>query len=152
MRKAALSQPISDKKDHKQLSPRTRRHPPPCASELPSSREGASFQHRIKPHQYTAEGVSTSSHPHQDDLVNLFFHFSCSMYLTPGGLKHPKTLSIPRDTYSDPWDRKGLPRWLSGKELACQHRKHQRPGGSIHGPGRFPRGGNGNPLQYSCLE
>ena len=24
--------------------------------------------------------------------------------------------------------------------------------GSIPGPGRSPRGGNGNPLQYSCLE
>ena len=24
--------------------------------------------------------------------------------------------------------------------------------GSIHGLGRFPGGGNGNPLQYSCLE
>ena len=24
--------------------------------------------------------------------------------------------------------------------------------GSIPGSGRFPEGGNGNPLQYSCLE
>ena len=24
--------------------------------------------------------------------------------------------------------------------------------GSISGPGRFPGGGHGNPLQYSCLE
>ena len=24
--------------------------------------------------------------------------------------------------------------------------------GSIRGSGRFPEGGNGNPLQYSCLE
>ena len=24
--------------------------------------------------------------------------------------------------------------------------------GSIPGSGRYPRGGNGNPLQYSCLE
>jgi len=24
--------------------------------------------------------------------------------------------------------------------------------GSIPGSGRFPRGGHGNPLQYSCLE
>jgi len=38
----------------------------------------------------------------------------------------------------------GLPRW------------HYFPGirdmGSIHGLGRSPRVGNGNPLQYSCLE
>ena len=36
-----------------------------------------------------------------------------------------------------------------GKESAC-------PGagdaGSIFGSGRFPGGGNGNPLQYSCME
>ena len=42
----------------------------------------------------------------------------------------------------------GLP---SGKELACQGRRYK-----IHrfnpGSGRSPGGGNGNPLQYSCLE
>ena len=27
-----------------------------------------------------------------------------------------------------------------------------RDAGSIPGSGRFPGGGNGNPLQYSCLE
>ena len=27
-----------------------------------------------------------------------------------------------------------------------------RDAGSIHGSGRFPGGGHGNPLQYSCLE
>ena len=45
----------------------------------------------------------------------------------------------------------GLPRWLSGKEPTCQHRRH-RDVGSIPGWGRSPGGGNGNPLQYSCLE
>ena len=42
----------------------------------------------------------------------------------------------------------GLPRWHSGKEFACS------AGGvcSIPGWGRFPGVGNGNPLQYSCLE
>ena len=38
----------------------------------------------------------------------------------------------------------GLPWWLSGKESTYQ-------AGSIAGSGRFPRGGIGNPLQYSCL-
>ena len=28
----------------------------------------------------------------------------------------------------------------------------KRDMGSIPGSGRFPRGGHGNPLQYSCLE
>ena len=41
----------------------------------------------------------------------------------------------------------GLPRRCSGKESACQCRRHE------FDPrwGRSP-GGNGNPLQYSCLE
>ena len=42
----------------------------------------------------------------------------------------------------------GLPWWFSSKESACQ----ARDAGWIPGSGRFPEGGNGNPLQYSCLE
>ena len=41
-----------------------------------------------------------------------------------------------------------LPWWLSGKESA----HNVRDGDSITGLGRSPVGGNGNPLQYSCLE
>ena len=41
----------------------------------------------------------------------------------------------------------GLPRWFSGKESAC----NTEDVGSIHGLGRSPEEGNGNPLQYSCL-
>jgi len=41
----------------------------------------------------------------------------------------------------------GLPQWLSGKESAC----HAGDLGVIHGSGRSPGEGNGNPLQYSCL-
>ena len=37
--------------------------------------------------------------------------------------------------------------WLSGKESACNS-GHM---GSIPGLERSPGGGNGNPLQYSCL-
>ena len=42
----------------------------------------------------------------------------------------------------------GLPWLLSGKESACQYRRYR------FNPwfGRSPGGGNGNPLQYSCLE
>ena len=39
-----------------------------------------------------------------------------------------------------------LPRWLSGKESTCQYLV------SVPGLGRFPGEGNGNLLQYSCLE
>ncbi|CAN0527361.1 unnamed protein product [Rangifer tarandus platyrhynchus] len=38
-----------------------------------------------------------------------------------------------------------------GKESACQCRRCKRHS-SIPRLGRFPGGGNGNPLQYSCLE
>ena len=41
-----------------------------------------------------------------------------------------------------------LPRWLSGKESACQAGDR----GSILGSGRSPGKGNGNPLQCPCLE
>jgi len=43
--------------------------------------------------------------------------------------------------------RMGLPQWLSGKESAC----NAGDMGSIPGSGRFPGGGNGNRLLYSCL-
>ena len=42
----------------------------------------------------------------------------------------------------------GFPRWLSGRESACQ----AGDTGSIPWSGRSPGEGNGNPLQYSCLE
>ena len=42
---------------------------------------------------------------------------------------------------------KGLPRWLSGKELTC----NAGEAGPIPGLGRSPGVGNSNPFQYSCL-
>ena len=42
----------------------------------------------------------------------------------------------------------GLPWWLRGKESAC----NAGATGSIPRSGRYPGGGNGKPLQYSCLE
>ena len=44
-----------------------------------------------------------------------------------------------------------LPRWLSVKEPTWQSRWCRRPGFDPW-VRRFPGGGNGNPLQYSCLE
>ena len=41
-----------------------------------------------------------------------------------------------------------LPWWLSGKESTCNAGNT----GLIPGLGRFPGGGNGNPLQYCSLE
>ena len=42
----------------------------------------------------------------------------------------------------------GFPGGSEGKESAC----NAGDLGSIPGSGRSPGGGNGNPLQYSCLE
>ena len=45
----------------------------------------------------------------------------------------------------------GLPRWLNGKESAC-NAGNTGDLGSILRSGRSPGEGNGNPLQYPCLE
>ena len=45
-------------------------------------------------------------------------------------------------------DNKGLPYRSKGKESACNAGDQ----GSIPGSGRSSGEGNGNPLQYSCLE
>ena len=54
------------------------------------------------------------------------------------------------------WDKnpnnlKGLPLWLSGKESAC-NAGASGDVGLIPGSGRSAGEGNGNPVQYSCLE
>ena len=43
---------------------------------------------------------------------------------------------------------RGFPGASVGKESAC----NAEDSGPVPGLGRFPRGGNGNPLKYSCLE
>ena len=43
---------------------------------------------------------------------------------------------------------KGPSQWLSSKQSTC----NAGDVGSIPGSGIFPGEGNGNPLQYSCLE
>ena len=45
----------------------------------------------------------------------------------------------------------GLPRWLSNKKSACNTRA-TGDAGLLPGLGRSSGGGNGNLLQYSCLE
>jgi len=44
-----------------------------------------------------------------------------------------------------------FPGGASGKHLPASE-EDVRDSGSISGSGRFPGGGHGNPLQYSCLE
>ena len=45
----------------------------------------------------------------------------------------------------------GFPCGSVGKESAC-NAGDTGDNGSIPGLGKYPRGGNGNPIQYSCLE
>jgi len=45
----------------------------------------------------------------------------------------------------------GLPRWHSGKKNPPANSRHAKDTGSVAGR-KIPGGGNGNPLQYSCLE
>ena len=45
-------------------------------------------------------------------------------------------------------EKVGFPCGSDGKESAC----NARDPGSVPGSGRSPREGNGNSLQYSCLE
>ena len=49
------------------------------------------------------------------------------------------------------WFITGLPRWRSAKEPTCRCRRHKRCGCDIWA-GKIPGEGNGNPLQWSCLE
>ena len=46
----------------------------------------------------------------------------------------------------------GLLWWLSGKESSCDAGDAVGAAGSIPGSRRSPGEGNGNPLQYACLE
>ena len=45
---------------------------------------------------------------------------------------------------------RGFPSGATGKEFSCNAGATGDPG-SIPGSGRFPRGGHGNSLQYSCV-
>ena len=68
---------------------------------------------------------------------SLCLYMYCSLISLPSIMKITAVIYLP-----------GLPRWLSGIESTCSAGDQ----GSIPGLGRFPRGGNGNPFQYSCLE
>ena len=63
------------------------------------------------------------------------------------GTLEPGTGNI-LNIYSYSWYICGFPWWLSSKESA----NNAGNAGSISGSGTTPREGNGNPLQYSCLE
>ena len=58
-------------------------------------------------------------------------------------------MTFPRPKFIFPlWNILGFPRSSVGKESAC----NEGDLASIPGSGRSPGEGNGNPLQFSCLE
>ena len=63
---------------------------------------------------------------------------------------YPEKTTILKDTRT-PCVHSGFPGGTSGKEPACQYRRC-RELGLVPGLGRSSGEGNGNPLQYSCLE
>ena len=74
-----------------------------------------------------------------------FYHSTC-------GLLYSSTIQkLYRNTHTHTHTYMGLPKWLSGKESACQCRR-QGSAGLISGSGRSLGEENGNPLQFPCLE
>ena len=82
-----------------------------------------------------------------------------SSFSTPSSLVHQvesetQRMQMPISIFQLNWITMmsyGLPQWLSGKESVCS------AGGTgnlglVPGSGRSPEEGNGNPLQYSCLQ
>ena len=61
---------------------------------------------------------------------------------------HAVTVYLYLDPTPHPAPSLGFPDSSEGKYIACNARDLS----SIPGWGRSPEGGNGNPLQYSCLE
>ena len=57
-------------------------------------------------------------------------------------------LTVVNQGFRNSHQNKGFPWWLRGKEFTCQ----EGDSGLIPRLGRSPGAGNGNPLQYSCLE
>ena len=75
------------------------------------------------------------------------FHWSVSLCSDPWPL--PQTCTKPRiKTHATEFK---MGRWLGSKKSACTA-ENTGDSGSIPESGRPPGGGNGNPLQFSCLE
>ena len=86
------------------------------------------------------------------EIILLCFYYYCIFFLLrvshPSQTQSPVTKGTLVFIYTTiiPWD--GFPGGSDGKTCVC----NARDPGSIPGLGRSPGEGNGNPLQYSCLE
>ena len=82
-------------------------------------------------------------------MVGITF-YSLSMPLLQGSpLRTLKRKALKITVLFSANERRELPWWLNGKKFAC-HAGDTGDMGSIPKWGRFPGGGNGNLLQYSC--
>ena len=92
----------------------------------------------------------TCTQKHHSCLCDMF---TCGIFLcacvSPKSPLHKETSPVRFGVH--PTAAWGLPPWLSGKELVCNARD-AGDADSIPGSGRSPGEGNGNPLEYSCLE
>ena len=69
----------------------------------------------------------------------------------PGGSGGKESACQCKGHRFDPWSRKVQEGFPGGSEVKASASNAGDPG-SIPGSGRSPGEGNGNPLQYSCLE
>ena len=92
-------------------------------------------------------GVGLGSHRrlgrHQGSLTRRIFCSHC-MFCSWGPCRKEERGLTQAAVSRAPW-------WLSGKDPPASA-GDSRDAGLISGPGRSPGEGNGNPLQYSCLE
>ena len=77
--------------------------------------------------------------PEESKLTISFLFYQCLLLFSHSS-KHPINLPLLINSGGFPGDSDGKETAHNAGEL-----------GSIPGLGRFPGGGNGNPLQYSCL-
>jgi len=89
----------------------------------------------------------TIFHLHLPDRISKACKAPCQKYLSLY-LSKGKNRNITLPTKVRIVKAMGFPRSSVGKESACKAGEQ----GSIPGLGRSPGEGNGNPLQYSCLE
>ena len=119
-------------------------------------RHGVNFHNGVHVWKYCLR--STPVKPHTHHLLNCDQPYaSCgilSIATANNGIAH-KDITAKATTSNNLKNILRAYKWLSGKESICWCRRHRRCGRCRFDPfppGRSPGGGNGNPLQYICLE
>ena len=81
-------------------------------------------------------------------MIRLFANQTGQIGVLPKAREKPAVITYFEITFTYNILLFGLSWWLSGKESACQCRRCEFDPGW----GGYPGGGNGNLLQYSCLQ